>query len=155
MKHRIDLMSKKILAQITRDAGCNPEAVAEAVGCSVEVAKDRIQKLQEDGIVNGFRADVDISHLTGHHEALVVGVPSHETDANALDRLSQEDDVSRVFTMASQASVAFHVHGKTTEAVEERATELAKQIGLAAHRTTMIVSNLGRNNEALVHAITN
>ncbi len=155
MKHRIDLMSKKILAQIARDAGCDPAAVAEAVGCSIDVAKDRIQKLQEDGIVAGFRAEVDISRLTGHHEALVVGVPSHETDPAVLERLAHEDDVSRVFTMASQASIAFHVHGKTTEDVERRAAELANQVGLAAHRTTMIVSNLGRNQEALVHAITN
>ncbi len=154
MKHRIDLMSKKILAQIASDAGYDVEAIAAAVGCSVDVARDRIQKLQEDGIVSGFRAELDLSNLTGHHEALVVGVPSHETDPEALHRLGCENDVSRVFTMASQASVAFHVHGKTPDEVERRAAELAKQVGLAAHRTTMIVNTVGGNAEALVRPIT-
>lgn len=142
MKHRIDQMSKRILAQIGRDAGCDVEAIAQAVGCSVEVAADRIRKLQEDGVVRGFRAHVDMARVGSYHEALVVGVPSHTTDPATLQALAQEEDVDRVFTMAAQASIAFHVHGQDADSIETRATELAKRIGLQAFRTTMVVNHL-------------
>ncbi len=154
MKHRIDQMSKKILAQIAKDAGCDAQAVAAAVGCTIEVAQDRIAKLQEDGVIRGFRAHVDLSNVGGHHEALVVGVPTHTTDPAALRRLAAEPDVARVFTMAAQASVAFHIHGKDSDALETRAAELAEAAGLKAFRCTLVVSSLDGPSNAQVLPVT-
>lgn len=154
MKHRIDLMSKKILTQISQNAGFDIEAIAEAVGCAPAVVEDRIAKLQEDGVIRGFRAHVDLSAVNGHHEALVVGIPTHETDPQALRRLSKEADVARVYTMASQASVAFHIHGKDADALEARAKELADIAGLRAFRCTLVVSSLDGQASAPVLPIT-
>ncbi len=154
MKHRIDQMSKKILAQIAQDAGCDATAIAHAVGCTLEVAQDRIAKLQEDGVIRGFRAHVDLTNVTGHHEALVVGVPTHSTDPTALKRLAAEPDVARVFTMAAQASIAFHIHGKDSDGLERRAAELAEAAGLQAFRCTLVVSSLDGQNSAQVLPIT-
>lgn len=154
MKHRIDQMSKKILAQIAQDAGCDPHAIAAAVGCTLEVAQDRIAKLQEDGVIRGFRAHVDLSNVTGHHEALVVGVPTHATDPAALRRLAAEPDVARVFTMAAQASVAFHLHGKDSDALESRAADLAHAAGIDNFRCTLVVSSLDGHNSAQVLPLT-
>ncbi len=142
MKHRIDLMSKKILAQIARDASPDVQAIADAVGCSPAVVEDRIQKLADDGLIRGFRAHVDLSAVTGHHEALVVGIPSHTTDPDALRLLAAAPDVARVYTMASQASVAFHLHGKDATSLDARAAELAEAAGLKSFRCTHVVSSM-------------
>lgn len=138
----MDLMSRKILAHIALDAGFDLESVAQAVGCTPQVAADRIRKLQEQGVVRGFRADVDLDCVGSHHEALVVGVPSHATDPEALHGLAREPDVARVFTLASHASIAFHVHGSDPEALDRRAAELAHAVGLQEHRCVLIVSSI-------------
>ncbi len=148
------MMSKKILAQIAQDAGCDAAAVAAAVGCSLEVAEDRIAKLQEDGVIRGFRAHVDLTNLGGHYEALVVGVPTHSTDPDALRHLASQPDVARVFTMAAQASIAFHLHGKDSDTLERRAAELAETAGLRAFRCTLVVSSLDGQNNAQTLPIT-
>jgi DNA-binding Lrp family transcriptional regulator len=154
MKHRIDMMSRKILEQAAGNSGYNVDVIAEAVGCAPAVVVDRIAKLQEDGIIRRFCAQVDLSGLTGHHEALVVGKPSHETNPEALGRLAGEADVSRVYTMASAASVAFHVHGKKPDEVETRAATLAALAGLTTHRCTHIVSSFDGQSTAQVRPIT-
>lgn len=154
MKHRIDMMSKKILQQIGIDAGYDVQKIADAVGCNPAVVEDRVAKLLEDGVVKHFRANIDLSILSTFHEALVVGVPTHETDPAALRRLAKEEDVTRVFTMAAQASIAFHVRGTDPNKLEARAAELAQAAGLAAHRTTLVVADVDSDAPAVTEALT-
>lgn len=146
----MDIMTRKILSLIAQDAGYDLEAVAQAAGCTTEVAADRIQRLQKEGVVRGFRASVDLSLVGNHHEALVVGVPSHATGPEALHRLATQPDVARVFTLASQASIAFHIHGSDPDDLDRRAKQLAQEAGLDSHRCTLIVSSIDGAPQAAV-----
>ncbi|WP_433500784.1 Lrp/AsnC family transcriptional regulator [Sphaerimonospora sp. CA-214678] len=59
MADGIDSIDDRILAELTRDGRMSVRALAEKLHISRANAYARIQRLTEDGVIRGFRADVD------------------------------------------------------------------------------------------------
>ena len=57
---RYDLLILRILA---RDGRITKSRLAEEVNLSISPAWERVRKLEESGLIRGYRADVDWSHV--------------------------------------------------------------------------------------------
>jgi len=139
---RLDVVSRRILLHFAQDATLDLEQVAARAGCTLEVARQRIDAMRRSGILQGVHLRLDSSRLGRPHEILVTGSPSVRTDREALRSLCDAKGVTRVFTLASRNSVAFTLCGRDLGDVEAAARHLAEAAGLEDARFTLIVNTL-------------
>ncbi len=55
----LDNIDKKIIHALTDDGRASVESIAETVGLSPTPTRRRIKRLEEGGVVKGYRADID------------------------------------------------------------------------------------------------
>jgi DNA-binding Lrp family transcriptional regulator len=92
----------EILRLLLSDARRPYSEIADAVGLSAPAVSDRVTKLQELGVINGFTLDIDHSQLRGGVPVLVtLDIASSGPDLTATrDRLLDDGAVEHVFTTA-------------------------------------------------------
>jgi len=96
----LDETDMEILRLLSTDARRPFSEIAEAVDLSGPAVSDRVQRLQESGVINRFTVDVDRSQLRAGVEVFVqLDVPPGDVDA-VRDRVSAEDAVEHVFVTA-------------------------------------------------------
>lgn len=150
-KTRIDRLSRKILRALQVEPRADAETIAAKVGAEPDVVRDRITRLETDGVLQGFSVRVDAVKMGFPMEFLVTGSPSVETTKDALKALCHHQGVTRVFTLATQDSVAFTISGSDIKETEARAQLLARQAGLEHAQCTMIVQTLVDNPTAFLN----
>lgn len=137
-----DLVTRKVLEALVQDPRADPVTLAGAVGATPEVVATRIQRLKDQGILQGYRIDLDAEKLGFAYEVLVTAVPSSATDRAALERLRDGPGVTRLFTLAAGRSVAFTLCGLGLASVQEEASALAREAGLRDVEVTLILDTL-------------
>lgn len=80
--------------------------IADAVGLSPPTVSDRIDRLQEAGIIDQFTVDIDRSKLSGGLPVLVEVTFDPDGVEAGSDRLAAHDSVERVFTTADGTVLA-------------------------------------------------
>ncbi|MCA1812041.1 MAG: Lrp/AsnC family transcriptional regulator [Halobacteriales archaeon] len=135
----LDQIAKRILSSVATNF-LDAAAIARHIGASEEVVRHRLASLQEAGVLRGLHPRVDPAALGESYEVLVSGVPTAQTDRQAIDRLCGAAGVTRVFGMAARHSVAFTVRGSDPAAAQGRALELARGAGLVQAQATLIVN---------------
>jgi DNA-binding Lrp family transcriptional regulator len=135
----LDQIAKRILASVATNF-LDASAIARHIGASEEVVRHRLAAMQETGVLRGLQPRVDPAALGEGFEYLVSGVPTAQTDRQAIDRLCGAAGVTRVFGMASRHSVAFTVRGGDSAGTQGRALELAKGAGLVQAQAVLIVN---------------
>lgn len=85
---RIDALDERILHELTGDGRLTNVELAQRVGLSASACLRRVQALQHDGIIKGYRAVVDRAALGAGFTALVgVGLSDHSKAAqDAFER---------------------------------------------------------------------
>jgi len=96
----LDDTDRTILELLREDARRPYSDIADEVGLSGPAVSDRVERLQEMGVVRGFTVDVDRSTLRGGVPVLldVVAEPGHA--ATVRDSLAAADAVEHVFRTA-------------------------------------------------------
>ena len=96
----LDDTDMEILSLLAEDARRPFSAIGETVGLSGPAVSDRVDRLQEAGIINRFTIDVDRAQLqAGVPVLLEVSVPSDSVD-ELRDRMQAEEGVEHVFVTA-------------------------------------------------------
>lgn len=85
----MDDKSWRILQTLQADARSPLKALADAAGLSLPATAERLRKLEESGVITGYRAEVDAAAL-GHGIEAVVGItvaqPSKKKFLDSLQR---------------------------------------------------------------------
>ncbi len=56
---KLDKLDKNILAALTNDGRASVESIGEQIGLSPTPTRRRIKRLEDEGVVQGYRADID------------------------------------------------------------------------------------------------
>lgn len=85
-KIRLDAKDRKILAAIAENARSPATVVAKKAGVSRDTAKYRIAGLEKQGLIQGYRAIIDISRLgfDAYHIFLQLNKPSKEIEQELI-----------------------------------------------------------------------
>ncbi|MCA8884539.1 MAG: Lrp/AsnC ligand binding domain-containing protein [Rhodobacteraceae bacterium] len=67
----LDAFDRKILAELSRDGRMSVTELARRIGLSKSPCQVRLQRLQRDGFIQGFRAVLDPARLDRNHVAFV------------------------------------------------------------------------------------
>jgi Lrp/AsnC family leucine-responsive transcriptional regulator len=102
---RMDAIDTRILRLLVRDARASYTDLGEAVGLSANAVAQRMRRLEEAGVVRGYRAVLDPALQAAGVSALVQLRTVPDVDGTDLEsRLAAIPEVAEVVELAGQVS---------------------------------------------------
>jgi Lrp/AsnC family leucine-responsive transcriptional regulator len=136
----LDERDLEIVAALQEDARATYADIAQRVGLSASSVHDRVRKLEQAGVIRGYRAIVDPDALGLLITALVAATPLDPQQPDDLpDRLADFPQVEDCFSVAGEANYILKVRTRTTAELEELIRRLREKAGVAT-RTTIVLS---------------
>jgi Lrp/AsnC family leucine-responsive transcriptional regulator len=140
MSDVLDDRDREIVAALQEDARATYADVAQRVGLSASSVHDRVRKLEQAGVIRGYRAIVDPDALGLLITALVAATPLDLQQPDDLpERLADFPEVEDCLSVAGEANYILKVRTRTTAELEDLIRRLREKAGVAT-RTTIALS---------------
>lgn len=120
----IDTLDERILSELQANGRLTMKALAERVGLSSPAMIERVRRLEERGVLAGYRAVVDPSAIGRPMTALIsVDLDRRHHDV-FLNRLRSEPSVEACHRVTGEHTYLVKVHVSSTEELELLVDEL-------------------------------
>jgi Lrp/AsnC family leucine-responsive transcriptional regulator len=147
--HSIDEIDAKILELLQRDGRMKRSDVAEEVNLSISAVSERMRKLEERDVIEGYKAVVDAKRLRLDITAFIrVSVDGSEHYANFVDRVTDMEHVLELHSITGEGSHVMKVRTKNTTSLERFLSEIQAIPGVS-HTTTSIVLSTFKETRAV------
>src|SRR5207249_9904816 len=129
-----------IVAALQEDARATYADVARRVGLSASSVHQRVRRLEEAGVIRGYRAVVDPESLGLFVTALVSVMPLDPKQPDDLPQRVQElPEIEDCFSVAGDENYILKVRTRTTTDLEDFLRRLREKAGVQT-RTTVVLS---------------
>jgi Lrp/AsnC family leucine-responsive transcriptional regulator len=136
----LDPKDKAILVALQEDGRATFAEVAQTVGMAPSSVHDRIRKLEQAGVIRGFRAEVDTEALGLFVTALVSVTPLDAKQPDDLpERVVELAEVEDCHSVAGDENYILKVRTRTTADLEDFLRRLREKAGVHT-RTTIVLS---------------
>ena len=136
----MDDRDRQILAALQENARATLGEIAEAVRLSPSSVHDRVRKLEQAGVIRGYRARVDAEAVGLFVTALVSVTPLDPKQPDDLpDRVREFTEVEDCHSVAGDENYILKVRTRTTADLEEFLRRLREKAGVQT-RTTIVLS---------------
>lgn len=138
----LDSIDQHILAQLSADGRLSNNELSERVGLSPTPCARRVRRLEQSGIIRGYRADVDPKAL-GKAICVMVSVrlAKHKPDGHSAFRetIARSPDVSECLLVTGNADYILKAWFPDIEALREFITTTVQNLPEVAETSTMLV----------------
>ncbi|MED5476212.1 MAG: Lrp/AsnC family transcriptional regulator [Candidatus Neomarinimicrobiota bacterium] len=139
---KLDHIDKKILMELQLDGRATASHIGERVDLSVPAAAERIKKLQESGVIKGFRAVIDANTLGLDVSAIITVVSdSSKYYEKVIFEANKMPEVVRCFTTTGEGSHILLVQTKNTKSLETLLRKIQSWPGVIRTNTQLILSS--------------
>ncbi len=144
MKRPLTPSDRRILRVVQRDGRITNAALAEAVGLAASPCLRRLKALEEDRVVEGYRAVVNRKALGFEVEAFIFikleqSEPGWRT--RLVDRLNTYDEVIACYALAGEVDLLVHAVAESIESFGELTmNRLLTLPGVADVRSSFVLS---------------
>jgi Lrp/AsnC family leucine-responsive transcriptional regulator len=136
----LDERDLAIIAALQDDARATYADVGRRVGLSPSSVHDRVRKLEQAGVIRGYRAVVDPESLGLFVTALVAVTPLDPMQPDDLpERVREFAEVEDCLSVAGEANYILKVRTRTTSHLEDLIRRLREKGGVQT-RTTIVLS---------------
>lgn len=135
----LDETDRAILRILQADARTPFSEVARRIDMSSATVHDRVSRLTDGGVIQGYHADVD-PKAVGYDVSAVVGLriaDGGETDA--IDRLREIDEVREVHLTTGEWDVILRVVAEDTDRLRELMFDRIAEVEGFSRSQTMVV----------------
>lgn len=135
-----DAIDRQILLILREDGRAPHAAVAKAVGLSAPAVGERVRKLEQAGVIRGYRAVLE-PHLVGLDICAFVAIaPQPRKSAAALvERLLSLPEIEELHSVAGNYSYIAKVRVANTQALDAFLDRLFMLEGVERTETTMVL----------------
>ena len=136
----MDDRDKLILSALQKNARATLGEIAERVGLAASSVHDRVRKLEQAGIIKGYRAEVDPEAVGLFVTALVSVMPLDPRQPDDLpQRVLEFAEVEDCHSVAGDENYILKVRTRTTSDLEDLLRRLREKAGVQT-RTTVVLS---------------
>jgi Lrp/AsnC family leucine-responsive transcriptional regulator len=129
-----------IIGALQEDARATYADIARRVGLSPSSVHDRVRKLEQAGVIHGYRAVIDPDGVGLLVTALIAVTPLDPRQPDDLpDRVEEFSEVQDCFSVAGEANYILKVRTRTTDHLEDLIRRLREVAGVNT-RTTVVLS---------------
>jgi Lrp/AsnC family leucine-responsive transcriptional regulator len=135
----IDLIDRKILALLERDARLTYAEIGADVGLAASSVHDRVRKLEKAGVIKGYRAEIDLASV-GVPITAFVSIALRPSSPNEVpSRVAEFDLVEACYSVAGDNSYVLLVRAPSTRDLEELLDALRAKLQVIT-RSTVVLS---------------
>ena len=140
----LDRIDREILRLLRTDGRMSVAAIAKAVRLSGPAVHERIRKLEQQGVIQGYTAVLSPEALDRPHVAFVL-VTLREgnefvADEPIVERICAEPDVLEFHRVAGEDCYLIKIRTATNKDLEEILRRIRSMRGVARTRTTIVLS---------------
>ena len=136
----LDKRDEAILAALQRSGRATFAEIGKEVGLSPSSVHERVRKLEQAGIIRGYRAEVDPEAVGLFVTALVSVMPLDPTQPDDLpQRVLEFSEVEDCHSVAGDENYILKVRTRTTTELEDFLRRLREKAGVQT-RTTVVLS---------------
>src|SRR3954453_22048229 len=113
------------------------------VALSAPAVKRRVDRLEADGVIRGYTAQVDPGRYRwGPHASGAVYCEGPQAAGEVRDAVEHHPEVAAAYTVAGEASAVVHVRARDTAHLEETLERLRDHPGITHTQTQIVLSTL-------------
>ena len=141
MPHSIDEIDAKILELLQREGRMQRSDVAEEVGLSISAVSERMRKLEERGVIEGYTAVADAKRLRLDITAFIrVSVDGSEHYPDFVDRVKGMEHVLELHSITGAGSHLMKVRTSDTTTLERFLSDIQAIPGVSKTTTSIVLS---------------
>ena len=132
----LDARDLAILTALQDDARATYADVGSKVGLSASAVHDRVRKLEQQGVIRGYRAVLDAEAIGLFVTALIAVTPLDPRQPDDLPaRVRELPEVEACYSVAGEANYVLKVRTKTTGDLEDLIRRLREKAGVTTNTT--------------------
>jgi DNA-binding Lrp family transcriptional regulator len=143
---QIDDVDRRILTALHADARMSNNALADLVGIAASTCHGRVRRLQQLGVIRGFRADIDPAAIGLTLQAMIsVSLQSNARGKirNFIQYIRSRPQVMDVYFLAGADDFILHVAARDTDDLRAFVVEnLNADADVAGTQTSLIFEHL-------------
>ncbi|MEA2460746.1 MAG: Lrp/AsnC family transcriptional regulator, leucine-responsive regulatory protein [Actinomycetota bacterium] len=140
----IDAIDREILNLLRDDGRMSHAAIAKEVGLSGPAIHERVRKLEQRGVIQGYSAILDPELVERSHAAFALVTLSegseYADDEPIVARICAEPDVLEFHRVAGQDCYLIKIRTATNKDLERLLRRIRSIDGVARSRTTIVLS---------------
>jgi len=138
----LDNKDKKII-DILRVSGREPaSSISEKIGMSVPTVIDRIKKLHDSGVIEGYRAVVNSKKIGLDVSAIITIISESSSQySNLVNKAIKEKFIEKCFTTTGNGSHVLLVNVENTDSLEKLLRNIQQWPGVRRTETQIILSS--------------
>jgi Lrp/AsnC family leucine-responsive transcriptional regulator len=135
----MDAKDRKILGLLEADGRMGFAEIGEAVGLAGSSVHDRVRKLEKQGVIRGYRADIDFEKAGLPITAIVSLALSPSSPTDIPSKIAEFPLVQSCYSVAGDNSYALLVRAPSTNDLEELLDGLRAKLEVTT-RATIVLS---------------
>lgn len=137
---RMESTDRQILSLLARDGRMSYTDIGKATGLSTSAAQQRVRRLEQRGVITGYRAVIDPQALGKLLTAFVsVRTTDATEDATLTERLEDLTDIVSCWSVAGRASYLLQVQVETPLELETLLFEIRQRVS-GSTETQLVLS---------------
>ena len=137
----MDDIDRQLVAALVEDARTSFADLARRVALSAPSVHERVRRLERDGVLRGYHADVAAKAI-GLGVSALVGVMQREgvESSDLADRLAEVAEVEDCWVVAGEEAFVVRIRVPDVDALEHTLGVLRRIPGVSRTRTTVVLS---------------
>ena len=148
-KNRIDLdeVDHQILDILQHTGRDSASHIADLIGMSVPAVSERIKKLQDNGVIEGFHATIDARLVGLDVSAFITVISESSAHYNELvEAANKTNEVVQCFTTTGVGSHVLLIQTKNTSSLERLLKRIQSWPGVTRTETQLILNSYKKDN---------
>ena len=139
----MDSTDHRIVALLRENARRTFQDIGRQVSLSAPAIKRRVDRLERDGVIRGYSANIDPSALGWNAHAFVELFCEGRMSADEVrDAVAEHPEVEGAYTIAGAASAILHLRAADTEHLERTLERIRETPGVSRTETQVVLSTL-------------
>ena len=139
---QLDETDRKILRKLQRDARASFKKIADEIGVSEATVFVRVKKLEESGVLTGFRALVDPKAVGKTLTAIVLVRADPKAYPGMLNALKNLDDIYEIYDVTGEFYSILKIRTTGTDELSKILDEIGMIEGVSSTQTTIVLRTL-------------
>ena len=135
----MEKLDRRILALLARDGRMSYTDIGKETGLSTSAAQQRVRRLEQRGVIKGYRAVLDAAELGLMVTAFVAIKPFDPSAADdAPERLAHIEEIISCYSVAGEPSYLLKVQVPSMSRLEALLARIRSDGGVSTHTTTVL-----------------
>ena len=139
----MDATDHRIVALLRENARRSFQDIGGHVSLSAPAVKRRVDRLERDGVIRGYSANIDPSALGWNTHAFVeLFCEGRMSGGEVRDAVAEHSEIEGAYTIAGGPSAILHVRAADTQHLERALERIRETPGVTRTQTQVVLSTL-------------